>query len=386
MADGRTTTAWYVVIDIGRDRNGKRCQKWHGGFRTRKEAEAARAKIVADLNGGSYVAPTGTTLEQWVRDTWLPVTKSRVKPSTWDSYRRNLELHVLPVLGQRPLQQIKPAMLDRLYADLLERGNHREKGGLSAKTVRYIHTTVRKALGDAVDAELIARNPAERAKPPRPRASTTKDLRFWEPDELARFLNHVAGSRLAALWRLLGMTGMRRGEVLGLRWSDIDFDNARLSVRHTIISVGYVVQESTPKTHQARVIDLDQSTLDRLRSHRTLQDADRNEWADDYGDGDLVFAREDGSPVHPDSITQLFEREIARAELKKIPSPRSPAHARHHRPSCRRTGQGHQRTPRPREPGVHAEAVRPRHPRNAGRGRSADRHRGKRRSWARPRD
>ncbi len=258
------------------------------------------------------------TLEQWVSETWLPVTKSRVKPSTWDSYRRNLELHVLPVLGHRPLQQITAAVLDRLYADLLERGNHRQKGGLSPKTVRYIHATVHKALADAVDAELLARNPAERAKPPRPRASATTSLRFWEPEELARFLEHVAGSRLAALWQLLAMTGMRRGEVLGLRWPDIDFNNARLSVRHTLISIGYAIQDSTPKTHQARVIDLDHNTLNKLRSHRLRQDAEKDEWGASYRDRDFVFAREDGSPIHPDSLTQLFEREIARAGLRRI--------------------------------------------------------------------
>lgn len=318
LAHGRTTTTWYVVIELGRDEAGKRRQKWHGGFRTRKEAEAARAKIVADFNGGSYVPPTGVTLSDWVRETWLPVTKARVKPSTWDSYRRNLEIHVLPTLGRRPLQQITPAMLNRLYADLMEHGNRRQAGGLSAKTIRYIHTTLHKTLADAVDAELLARNPAERAKPPRASSARLGELRCWEARELACFLEAVSGSRLGALWRLLAMTGMRRGEALGLRWSDIDFEHSRLSVRRALVSVGYSVVESTPKTHQARVIDLDVATVEVLSAHRLRQDAERDEWGPGYQRSELVFTREDGSTLHPDGVTQLFEREVARAGLPRI--------------------------------------------------------------------
>lgn len=150
MADGRTTTTWYVVVDVGRDKNGRRRQKWHGGFRTRKEAEAARAKLVNDMNTGLYVAPNGITLAEYVTDRWLPSMRLRVKPSTWDSYRRNMEIHVLPRLGGRKLADISPIDLNRIYAELLEGGRRDELGGLSAKTVRYIHTILHKALADAV--------------------------------------------------------------------------------------------------------------------------------------------------------------------------------------------------------------------------------------------
>ena len=117
--DGTQTVNWYVVIDLPRDANGKRRQKWHGGFHTRKEAEAARAKIVYEFNTGIYVEPTATTLDEWVQWHWLPTVQGRVKPSTFDSYRRNMELHVLPQLGRRQLRQLTPAVLNRLYADLM---------------------------------------------------------------------------------------------------------------------------------------------------------------------------------------------------------------------------------------------------------------------------
>ena len=104
--DGSQTTNWYVVIDLPRDADGKRRQKWHGGFRTRRAAEAARAKIVYEFNTGTYVEPSAVTLSEWVRGQWLPTIQSRVKPSTFDSYRRNLDLHVLPRLGSRQLRQL----------------------------------------------------------------------------------------------------------------------------------------------------------------------------------------------------------------------------------------------------------------------------------------
>lgn len=316
--DGRTTTTYYVVVDRGRDSNGRRRQKWHGGFRTRREAEAAQAKIVNDLNGGAYVSPTTLTFEGWVRDTWLPAVKSQLKASKWDSYRRNLELHVLPRIGHRQLQQLTAPMLNALYAELLAAGRRNGAGGLGAKTVRYIHTTIHKALSDAVDADLVPRNVAAKAKPPRPQRVAAVEMRFWSAPELAQFLSGVAGTRLEAAWRLAAMTGMRRGEVLGLRWRDVDLDSARLSVRRALVSVAYAIVESTPKTHQARVIDLDPGTVGLLRVHSERQRAEKSEWGRKYRERDLVFCQENGGPMHPDGFTQRLHLEVRRSGLPRI--------------------------------------------------------------------
>ena len=313
---GKETTRWYVVVDVGVDSNGRRRQKWHGGFATRREAEVARAKIVNDLHAGSYVAPDRLTLAEWVRESWLPLIRTRIKPSTFDSYRANMEIHVLPALGPRPLQQLTPPMLNTLYAELLARGNGR--GPLSPKTVSYVHTIAHKALSDAVDAGVVARNVAERAKPPRPNRQAKREIQSWESVELARFLEHVRGTRLEAGWRLAAMTGMRRGEILGLRWSDVDLDNRRLSVRQAVISVAYKVLESTPKSHQARVIDLDSETIELLRRHRERQKREREQWGDDYRENDLVIAKENGEPIHPQCFSQAFDRLVKRAGLRRI--------------------------------------------------------------------
>ncbi len=164
-------------------------------------------------------------------------------------------------------------MLNAMYGRLQVEGSGH--GPLSAKTVRYIHTIIHKALEDAVDAGLVARNVAARAKPPRPSRRSTRQVGSWEAHELSLFLASVTGSRLEAVWRLAAMTGMRRGEILGLRWADVDLDAARISVRNAVVSVAYAVIESTPKSHNARVIDLDAETVDLLRAHRVRQQVER---------------------------------------------------------------------------------------------------------------
>lgn len=317
--DGRTTINWYVVIELERDADGRRRQKWYGSYRTRKDAEAARIEILHEINTGTFVEPTKVTLQEWVHRTWLPLIADRVKPSTLDSYRRNLDLHVLPTMGQRQLRRLTPVMLNQLYAELLTTGNRKTGEGLSAKTVSYVHTIIHKALADAVDLGLVNANIADRAKPPRPKARESKEIKSWTADELRTFLDLVEGHRLEAAWHVAAFTGMRRAEILGLRWRDLDLDSGRLSVRHTLVSVGYEIVKSTPKTHQARTIDLDAGTVERLRNHHGRQLEDRQEWGTDYEENDLVFCRENGSPLHPHTFSQAFERIVARSGLPKIP-------------------------------------------------------------------
>ena len=315
---GKETVNWYVVVDVGRTADGKRRQKWHGSFRTKREAEVARTKIVRDLHDGTYTMPTKLTLREWVEEKWLPTVGTQVKPSTFESYRRNMNHHVLPTLGRCSIRDIGPGQLNALYEVLLSTGRRNRPGGLSPKTVRYIHTIVHKALADALDAGLISVNAAERAKPPRPRAATTSESQFWTPDELRCFLDTVEEHRLVAAWHVSAMTGMRRGEVLGLRWVDLDLDAARIHVRQALLSVAYELVVSTPKNHRARVIDLDPGTVDQLRLHRERQIEEGAEWGSDYQSRGLVFCKENGEPLHPQTYSQAFERIVARTGLPRV--------------------------------------------------------------------
>lgn len=316
LKNGKSNTAWYVVLELPRKEDNKRNQKWYGSFVTRKEAEIALGNLLGELSSNRFVQPSKLKISEFVTNIWLPSMKSQLKPSTFDSYERNLKLHVLPSIGQIYLKDLNPQMLNKLYTDLMHSGNRNREGGLSTKTIRYIHTTIHKFLEDAIDLDLINRNPAERAKPPKLKKSS--EIKSWDSKELTMFLDSVRDHRYYVAFHLAALTGMRRGEVLGLRWSDIDFNQSRVSVRQSLISVAYKLNFSTPKSHQARNIDLDQTTVQLLIKHKELQSKDIVQNGISFEDNDLVFRNECGFPIHPDSFSQAFEKCLQKTGLPKI--------------------------------------------------------------------
>ncbi len=177
---------------------------------------------------------------------------------------------------------------------------------------------VRKALSDAVRWGLVSRNAAELADPPKLRQSGDADMTTWTASELRSFLGGVGDHRLYAAWHLAASTGMRRGELLGARWSDLDFGAARLSVRQTVISVDYKIVLSTPKTKRGRrSIALDEGTIQTLRAHRKVQAQERLAHPA-YMDNDLIFANPDGTPIHPQTLSQSFERLVISSGLPML--------------------------------------------------------------------
>lgn len=302
---------WSVVVDVGRDpATDQRRQKWHSGYARRKDAEAALPKIVGGLADGGYVEPSKLTLGDYLQDRWLPAMKTRVRPSTLDSYTRNVRRHVVPRIGGVLLQQLTGDRLDAVYAALLEDGR-RDGQPLSVRTVRYIHAIIRLALADAVRWDLIPRNPAERANAPR-QTRNREAMRTWTAPQLRAFLDSRDDDRLVALWHLLASTGLRRGEALGLAWDHVDLDAGRLAVRRALVSIGYQMSFSEPKTAKSRrSVALDAGTTEALRAHRKRQLAERIALGPAWQDNALVFTREDGAAMHPDRVSKLFETHIA---------------------------------------------------------------------------
>jgi integrase len=314
--DGRETVRWYVVIEVDRGLDGRRRQQWHGGFFTRREAEVARARLVDAVHNHRYVSRNRLTLEDWVQNSWLPMMETRVKPTTLQGYRQTMKDYVLPVLGARPVQKLTTLELDLLYGELLR--GERSGRQLSLNTVTNIHRALHKALADAVDAGLVVDNVAARAKAPRPWRFTSHRVSAWSQSELAAFLAWVRDDRLYAAWRLAAMTGMRRGEILGLRWEDVDLARARVSVRRAFVEVKYRVVESSTKGNAARTIDLDWRTVEGLAVHHEMQAEERREWRGDYEGSDLVVAWQNGCAIHPQAFTQMFQTHVRRAGLRRI--------------------------------------------------------------------
>lgn len=236
-----------------------------------------------------YTEPTRQTVGAYLEQ-WLSAQQSRLRPSTHESYRRVLRAHVTPAIGGVPLTRLTATALDDLYARLLRDGRCDGTGGLSARTVRYTHTIIRRTLADAVRKGLLARNVADLADPPSATEAKAPTMRTWTADELAAFLKHVSEDRLFAAWMTAASTGARRGEVLGARWRDLDLVGRRWGIVQTVIESGV----SRPKSGRSRSVALDAGTVDTLRAHRKAQAAERLALGPAYVDSDLVFCREDG--------------------------------------------------------------------------------------------
>jgi len=284
------------------------------GFLTRKEAAAALRERLSTVDKGSHVAPNRVTVEQHFT-LWLDGL--RKEPSTIASYRKNVRLHVLPYVGALRVDQLTGTRLTKLYRQLEKSGRHDGKGGLSARTVRYVHTIVHSALRAAVRDGLLLANPADKADPPSAKEAASPEMRFWKAEEMRAFLaqREAAEDELLCAWSLLVSTGMRRGEALALRWADVDFDRGRLSVRR---SAGLVkdpgqtqrVVIGATKSGKARTVDLDPATLAMLRAHRARQ-----------GTLALALARDDcyvladleGRVRQPERLSRRFETAVRQA-------------------------------------------------------------------------
>jgi integrase len=251
------------------------------------------------------------TLGAFLVEQWLPAITTSVRKTTLASYTSHVRHHLCPRLGNVLLSELEPSAINRFYAYLLSAGRRDGLGGLSPVTVRRIHATLHRALRDAVKWGLLDTNPASRCDPPRARADDVAELHTWEPDEVRAFLEFTCGTRLAPLWHLLVMTGLRRGEALGLRWADIDLARKTLVVRQTVVTIGYEIHVSRPKSAKGRrVVALDDDCVRVLSAHRARHP---NANPDDF-----VFSLDDGSPLHPIKVSKAFKRLVRKSGLPKI--------------------------------------------------------------------
>ena len=223
-AKGRAT--YYVVIDEIDQASGKRRRRWHSdpatgqAFTTRKAADQYNNGVVGSIHAGQYVSPNKMTMAGYLTG-WLEAIKPTIRLSTWSSYEKNVRLHVIPHIGRVELAHLTALHLDRLYAHLLTAGRHDGAGGLSPRTVKYVHTIIGRALKDATRKGLVVRSVARDADAPRSTVTSADVMRTWTGEETGRFLDLVADHRFGALFVFLASTGCRRGEALGVRWRDL---------------------------------------------------------------------------------------------------------------------------------------------------------------------
>lgn len=309
--------SWSVVIDLGRDETGRRVRKWHSGYRTKKDAERARIELLSRLDQGTYVPPSKMSIGAFLVQEWLPAKRATIKETTFASYEMHVTKHIVPRIGGVPLLSVSAGHLNAFYADLLADGRRNGAGGLSPATVERIHATIHKALADAVRWGRLARNPADRADPPK---ESTAEMSVWTPEQLGTFLDSVRTDRLFAAWLMAAMTGMRRGELLGLKWSDLDLEAGTVSVRQIRTVAKYRVVTFTPKTEKGRrTIALDPHTVAALRSYRVAQKEERVLLGPDYANSDdLVFTKPNGSAIHPERFSAWFTQRCRKSGLPRV--------------------------------------------------------------------
>jgi integrase len=327
MTDGRRGSVkqaangtWYLIVDIGS--GPERRQTRRRGFPTKKAAQSALTGILGALEDQIYVAPKNQTLTDFLTMSWLPAIEQTVKPGTFESYRRNIRVHVQSrPIGRIQLQKVDARHLNSFYAQMLAGDEAHRK--LSARSVQYVATILHRAFRDAIRWQAIVRNPADSADPPK--SQPKPEMKIWSAAELGKFLAGIADDRLLAAWWLLATTGMRRGEVLGLRWADVDLSAGLLRISRTLITSDVRrkgdsgMSWGTPKTAKGRrSVALDETTVTALKAHRAVQLQERMAIGSLYGDQDLVVCLADGSPVHPKTLSYTFGRRAQRLGLPKI--------------------------------------------------------------------
>jgi integrase len=310
----KRSNTWTYVVDVGIRANGRRKQKSKGGFATRRAAEEALSKVISAVATGDYVDPTKLSFERYILDHWLPALHATVRPLTWEAYERHCQKYLVPAFGGYPLGAVPVTAINTLYGRLLRP----EPPGpaLSASTVRRIHATLHKALADALRWQLITRNAAAFADPPR---AARPEMSVWSAVQLQAFLALTRDDHLSPLWQLIAFTGARRGEALGLRWSDLDLERGRATIWQTILPIGHQPTVGEPKTARGRrSVALDRRTVEALYIHRRRQLEQRLLVGPDFHDQGLVFAHPDGRPLNPEYVSRRFQRLVRSSGLPPV--------------------------------------------------------------------
>lgn len=298
-ADGR----WEARITLG---DGVR-KSFYG--KTRQEVSRLLTEALRYRDTGVGVLSDRQTTGQYL-ESWLETCRHLLKARTWNRYMEYVRLHALPVIGKTPLSKLSAQHLQALYARKLAEG-------LSPTTVRHLHAALHRALDRAVRLGVVHRNVADMVDPPR---MSHHEMATLTAEQARTFLDAAAGERLEALYVLARTTGMRQGEMLALKWHDVDLDDSSLQVRANLQNLGGVYRIVEPKTQSSRRrIALPTMTVEALREHRVRQERERSQASEGWEDNDLVFPNTVGRPLDGMNLMKYwFLPLLRRAGLPRI--------------------------------------------------------------------
>jgi integrase len=307
---------WYAVLSVRDPQTGKRKVRFISlpNANGKRDAQQALARIVTEINSGTYAEPDKTTLAQLL-ERWLAHIKTQVTPRTYGGYAERVRNNIIPALGATRLIKLLPEQISEAYSKALTSGRCDGKGGLSPQTVKHIHVVLKQALAQARVWRAISHNPADLVKPPK---LARGEMQTVNTDQTAAMIEAARGTPIFIPILLGVLCGMRRGEICALRWRSIDLDAGQLSVVASTEQGRGGMREKEPKSGKGRLIALPPMLVAELRRHRMQQ----AEWLLRLGvrltDDHYVCLREDGESVWPSSLTRAFRTFMRRHKLPQI--------------------------------------------------------------------
>ncbi|MCH8110091.1 MAG: tyrosine-type recombinase/integrase [Chloroflexi bacterium] len=298
--------SWRLRYWLPPDADGKRKQATETVRGTKKQAEVVLRERQTAVENGGFVPKAHETVAGFMRS-WLETyAAANTKPRTLYGYQRYNIQYIEPTIGGVVLQKLTPQHLQGVYAGMLDRG-------LSPSTIGQLHRIFKEALSHAVQWGILTRNVADATTPPKKRRG---EMEMWDVSMINRFLNIAEEARYSDLYHLIILTGMRRAELCGLRWRDVDLDRASLSVINTwqrIPGIGFLAGH--PKTDKPRAIALSKEAVKLMQSIRSKQIEHRLSVGPVWQDTGYVFTRPDGRPLVPDMVTNSFTKLIRSSDL-----------------------------------------------------------------------
>jgi integrase len=301
---------WSFTVDIGKDsKTGKRKQKSQSGFKTKKEAQAALAELVNDVEKGNYQEPEKRRFKDFVIEYLEKTFINRVKPSSYETTYNIVTAQIIPFFGDMDINEIDQFLVHEFYSEKI-------KEGYSSHYIQNMHELIKKFLKVAKKWEILHKDIASMLEPPK---LVKKEMKVWTIDQVNTFLKFTKHSRYHPIFYLAAYTGMRKGEILGLMWDDIDFEEKTIRINKTLyrIKTGTILQE--PKTKASiRKIYMDDDIIRVLKKQKVKQNLERLKYGGVYKEHNMVFAQETGEMVNPNATHPMFSRFTQQAGLPKI--------------------------------------------------------------------
>jgi len=302
---------WSIMVDIGKDpKTGQRRQKRFSGYNTKKEAQTDLNKILYELEQGTFIIPSTDTLGEYL-NYWIEQRKHNLSPTTVYGYKSMMQNHIIPELGNIKLAELKPLHLQKYYNLKLQT--------LSNQTVLHHHRMLRKALQDAKEWQLIKINPADHVEVPKAKKYKAEVLNI---DEIKILLKALEGDRLEVPISIILFLGLRRGELLALKWSDIDYKNKTISIQRNLVRGGddgteLILKE--PKTEEStRAIPISDNIIALLKKQELKQKGNKLKIGKYYKDSNFIFTTEMGDLINPATFSRTFGDFIKKNNLKHV--------------------------------------------------------------------